>query len=192
MRFIALISLTVPFTGCAIFDDASAGDSASARWKVGDFGVDFQAGPRGRAERSYSYYRIRYTAAEVPLRELVMESAHSLDGFECVTNGDPKKWIRIIPDPSGKALLIEEEIPNDCGPCSNYLWVHMDSDDLMQGTYLQIPSKVTGPPGQGIDYEYPHVIAIDGNQIKFSHSSEAPVTRRIDLIEKSDRPTPPG
>lgn len=192
MRNIALISIAVTLTGCAIFDGASTGNSASARWRVGDFGVDFQAGPRGLAERSYSYYRIRYTAAEEPLRELVMESAHSLDGLACVTNGDPKKWIRIIPDPNGRALLIEEEIPNDCGPCSNYLWVHIGSNTLMQGTYLQLPSKVTGPPGQGIDYEYPQVIALDGNLLRYRYSSEAPVTQRIDLIEKSDRPRPPG
>jgi hypothetical protein len=122
---------------------------------------------------------------------MVMESAHTLGGFGSVTNGDPKNWIRIVQDPNGRALLIEEEIPNDCGPCSNYLWVHLDANGFIEGEYLRLPSKVTGPPG-GIDYEFPKVRSLDGDVLRYDYSTVVGVTKRIDQIEKSDRPTPPG
>ena len=192
MRIAALIPLAFSLLGCANSNRPSATNAASTEWKIGDFGVHFQAGPRGHEDRSYSYYQISYTASGEQERELVMESAHTLGGFNCVTNGEPKNWIRVVQDPNGKALLIEEEIPNDCGPCSNYLWVHLDSNGFVEGTYLRLPSKVTGPPGEGIDYEYPRVRSLEGNVLRYSYSVGAPVTKQIDQIEKSSRPTPPG
>ena len=108
-----------------------------------------------------------------------------------MTNGDPKNWIRVVQDPNGRALLIEEEIPNDCGPCSNYLWVHLEASGLIAGEYLRLPTEVTGPPG-GIDYEFPMVRSLDGDVLRYDYSTGAGVTKRIDQIERSDRPTPPG
>jgi hypothetical protein len=192
MRIAAVILLAFSLLGCANSIRPSATNAASTEWKIGDFGVRFQGGPRGQEDRSYSYYQISYTAAGQQERHLVMESAHTFGGFGSVTNGDPKNWIRIVRDPSGRALLIEEEIPNDCGPCSNYLWVHLDTNGFIEGTYLRLPSKVTGIPGGGIDYEYPTVLTLDGNTLRYGYSVGSPVTKRIDQIEKSDRPMPPG
>jgi hypothetical protein len=134
---------------------------------------------------------IRYTTRQQQERELVMESAHSDGGFNSVTNGDPKEWIRIIPDSNGRALLIEEEIPNDCGPCSNYLWVHLDAHGFLEGTYLQLPSEASGHTG-GIDYEYPKVRSLESNVLRYDYSRGAAVTTRIDSLVKTDRPQPPG
>jgi hypothetical protein len=191
MRIAALILLGFSLIGCANSNRPSGSSAASSDWKIGDFGVRFQAGPRGHEDRSYSYYQINHKAEGQQERELVMESAHSLGGFESVTNGAPKNWIRIVQDPSGRALLIEEEIPNDCGPCSNYLWIHLDANGFIEGTYLRLPSKVTGPPG-GIDYEYPEVRSLDGNILRYGYTVGSIVTKRIDQIEKADRPLPPG
>jgi len=191
MHIAALMLLTFSLIGCAHSNRPSESNTASTKWNTGDFGVGFQAGPRGEEGRSYSYYRISHKAAGQQERELVMESAHTLEGFGSVTNGDPKNWIRIVQDPNGLALLIEEQIPNDCGPCSNYLWVHLDAKGSIEGTYLRLPSMVTGPPG-GIDYEYPKVRSLDGNVLRYSYSVGATVTKRIDQIEKADRPLPPG
>ena len=151
----------------------------------------FQAGPQGEDGRSYSYYEIEHAARGQQERSLVMGSAHTLGGFSTVTNGDPRNWVRIVQDPSGRALLIEEEIPNDCGPCSNYLWVRLDANGFIEGKYLQLPSKVTGPPG-GIDYEYPKVRSLEGEVLRYDYSTGSSVTKRIDQIEKTDHPTPPG
>jgi hypothetical protein len=191
MRIAALILLTFALIGCANSNRPSASNATTTDWKIGDFEVRFQVGPRGEEGRSYSHYQISHKAAGQQERELVMESAHTLGGFGSVTNGNPKNWIRIVQDPSGRALLIEEEIPNDCGPCSNYLWVHLDTNGFIEGKYLRLPSKVTGPPG-GIDYEYPKVRSLDGTILRYDYTVGATVTKRIDQIEKADRPMPPG
>ena len=192
MRFGAITSLLILFLmGCATTIPRHGKSPTSAEWRKGDFHVRFQAGPRGQEGRTYSFYEITYTAAGQEERSVVMESAHSLGGFGSVTNGDPRNWIRIVQDPSGRALLIEEEIPNDCGPCSNYLWIHLDSNHLVEGEYLRLPSKVDGPPG-GIDYEYPKVRSLEGDVLRYDYSKGAGVTKRLDQLEKIDHPTPPG
>lgn len=192
MHIAAFILFALSLIGCANSNHPSATDAATSDWKMGDFGVRFLGGSRGEEGGSYSYYRISHKAAGQQERELVMESAHTPGGFGSVANGDPRKWIRIVQDPSGRALLIEEEIPNDCGPCSNYLWVHLDTNGFIEGRYLRLPSKVTGVPGEGIDYEYPTVLSLGGNTLRYGYSVGSPVTKRIDQIEKSDRPMPPG
>lgn len=120
-----------------------------------------------------------------------MESAHTENGFQSMTNGLPKNWIRIIADPNGKALLIEEDIPNDCAPCMNYLWVSSDSRGNLEGSYFGLPSKSTGDGG-GIDYEYPKVISLNSDLLKYKYSKGQPITKNIRTIKKADRPTPPG
>lgn len=192
MRFAAFTSLLIfLLIGCATTIPHRGEPPTTTTWTKGDFHVRFQAGPRGQADKSYSFYEITHAAAGQQERSIVMESAHSLGGFGSVTNGDPQNWIRIIQDPNGRALLIEEEIPNDCGPCSNYLWIHLDSNSFVEGEYLRLPSKVTGPP-EGINYEYPKVRSLDGDVLRYDYSTGGPVTKRIGQIEKSDRPTPPG
>ena len=192
MRIGAFIFLAFSLIGCANSSRPSPTSAASTEWKVGDFGVRFQAGPRGQEDRSYSYYQISHKAAGQQERELIMDSAHTLGGFGSVTNGDPKNWIRIVPDPSGRAFLIEEVIPNDCGPCTNCLWVHLDPNGFIEATYLRLSSKVTGTPGEGINYEYPTVHSLDGNTLRYGYTVGATVMKRIDQIEKADRPQPPG
>jgi hypothetical protein len=192
MRF-KIFTLLLVFTliGCAASKRPGADAPVTAIWKLENFRVQFQAGPTSSEGRSFSFYEITKTSPE-ELPSLVMESAHSLARFGSVTNGDPKYWIRIIEDSNAKALLIEEQIPNDCGPCLNYLWVRPDSNGYIRGTYLRLPSKVTGPPNAPIDYEYPKVRSLDGGVLRYDYSIGGTVTKRIDQIEKSDRPTPPG
>ena len=192
MRIAAVMLLAFSLVGCVHSHRSSAAGAASTDWKVGDFRVRFQAGPQGEDGRSYSYYQICHHAAGQQERERVMESAHTVEGLGSVTNGNPKNWIRIVQDPGGRALLIEEQIPNDCGPCSNYLWVLLDANGFLEGTYLRLPSKVTGIPGEGIDYEYPRVLSLTGDTLRYGYTVGSSVSRRIDQIEKSARPTPPG
>jgi hypothetical protein len=192
MRSAALTSLLILLlVGCATPIPSRREPPITTEWRKLDFHVRFQAGPRGQEGRSYSFYEITRASAGQEERSIVMESAHSLGGFGSVNNGDPEDWIRMVQDPNGRALLIEEEIPNDCGPCSNYLWVHLDSNGFIEGEYLLLPSKVTGPPG-GIDYEYPNVKFIDGDHLGYAYSTGDTVTKHISEIDKSDRPTPPG
>lgn len=183
--FVCLLS------GCATLLPRGREAPASAEWRAGDFHVRFQAGPRGPEGGTSSVYEITHAPQGQAGRRLVMASAHSLEGFQSVTNGDPKEWIRIVEDEGGRALLIEEEIPNDCGPCSNDLWVHVNADGSIDGAYLQLPSKVTGPPG-GIDYEYPKVLSLQGDMLRYSYSTGPVIAMPIGGIGKLDHPTPPG
>jgi len=191
MRAVVFALVVFSPIGCAPPPSPSGPAPTSATWKIGDFHVHFQAGPRGQEGRAYSYYEIKYSQKGGQERSLVMESAHTLEGFGCVTNGDPKNWIRMIEDPNRKALLIEEEIPNDCGPCSNFLLVQVDASGGVNGSYLQLPLKAKGPQG-GIDSEYPRVRALHGRFLKFDYSGGASVTQGVDEIDRSDSPTPPG
>jgi hypothetical protein len=191
MRIAIFIFLAFSLLGCTYSKRRLATHAASTAWKIGDFEVRFQPGPQGEEGKSYSHYQISYRVAGQQERELVLESAHTLQGFESVTNGDPKNWIRIVQDPRGRALLIEEDIPNECGPCSNYLWVYLEADGFIEGTYLRLPSKVTGPHG-GINYEYPKVRSLDGNILIYGYTVGDAITKQIDQIEKAASPLPPG
>ena len=193
MHTIAIASLLIfVLSGCATIIPTSEGAATKSEWKKGDFHVRFQAGPRGQDGLTYSFYEITHISVSKQEQKLVMGSAHS--DWPFVGSGidsRPEDYIRVIADPNSKAILIEEVIPNDCGPCSNYLWIHLDSSSFAVGDYLRLPSKVTGPP-EGIDYEYPKVRSLDGDVLRYDYSTGGTVTKRISQIEKSDRPTPPG
>jgi hypothetical protein len=120
-----------------------------------------------------------------------MESAHSEDGFQSVTNPSPRDWIRIVEDANGNAILIEEEVPNDVGPCSNYLWVRLDRYGFLRGEYLRLPSASTGSTG-GIHYEYPRVRTLSGEMLTYEFTGGERIQKKLHEIEKAERPMPPG
>ena len=174
--------------GC-VTSNRSSTSPLSTTWKTENFDIKFVAGSRDHTGRSFSYYEIKHTAAEPTL---VIGSGHCLDGLNSTKNRDPKNWTSIIGDPNGKALLIEEvSPPNDSGPFSNYLWVHMETPGYLVGTYLRLPPRSNGSTG-GVDYEYPRVHSINGDMLTFSYGSEAAIKRSIGRIEKADEPLPPG
>lgn len=190
-RLTTILLLAFSLAGCTTPSSSSGTPPTSAAWSQGNFHIQFQAGPRGENGRSYSYYQIHHTAPGGPEYALTTESAHTLDGFGCVTNGDPKNWIRIIPDPNGKAFIIEEEIPNDCGPCSNFLYVRLVPDGSLKATYLQLPMQAIGPMG-GIDSEFPKIRSLSGNLLTYQYSTGPSVTKPVDQIDSTNHPTPPG
>ncbi|NQW99537.1 hypothetical protein HQ447_02675 [bacterium] len=55
MRVAAFVFLAFSPIGCANSNRPSATNAASTEWKIGDFGLRFQAGPRGQEDRSYSH-----------------------------------------------------------------------------------------------------------------------------------------
>ena len=185
----SIVVFAIGLASCSTTGAPSSSSPTSAQWRTRNFKVTFQAGPRER--RSFSYYHISHTSENGLERERVMESAHSPAGFQSVTNGDPKNWIRVFEDPNGKALIIEEEIPNDCAPCSNYMWVGFDGEGFITGIYLRLPSAITGP-SEGIDYEYPKVQALQGQSLIYRYSTGKVVRSNLQEIEIADSPLPPG
>jgi len=132
-----------------------------------------------------SFYQIKVKTGAQQERNLVMASAHTLEGLR---GSDPRKWIRMIQDPSGKALLLEDEVPNDCTPCSNYLWIRLSSHDSLEGTYLDLPTKRTGLT----EYENPRVHSLQGDILTYSYTTGRPVSRKLENLKTMDKPTPPG
>jgi hypothetical protein len=174
--------------GC-VTSNRSSNSPLSTTWKTENFDIKFVAGSRDQTGRSFSYYEINHSAAKPTL---VIGSGHCLDGLNGATNRNPKKWTRVIEDPNGNALLIEEvSPPNDCGPVSNYLWVRLIPPGYLEGTYLRLPSKSRGSEG-GVDYEYPKVNSLSGDVLTFRYGTEAAISRSIEKVEKADEPLAPG
>ena len=176
--------------GCASTDRPRKQAAVRTEWHQGKFHVRFEAGSRTAGTRWTASYRIEHADAGPP-RPLVLPSAHSLDGFASVVNANPRDWIRLIAAADGSSLLIEEEIPNDCGPCTNYLLVRPDAHANLTGTWLRLPSKATGHNG-GINEEFPRVRSIEGRVLVFSFSDGAIVRATIESIDKGEGPVPPG
>jgi hypothetical protein len=185
-----ILPLFLFLNSCSTRHQANQPNPITAHWDTKNFSVHFQAGPRDIEGRSYSFYQIIRKSPNHSGDRLVMESAHSTRGFESNDLNHPEDWARVIADPNGEALIIEEDIPNDCAPCKNYLWVNSDSNGNLEGTYFSLPSKSTG--NGGIDYHYPKVISLNGDLLKYQYKTGQPITKNVQSIEKADRPTPPG
>jgi hypothetical protein len=192
MQILIVISFgLISLVGCKTTVPTSLDAPTKLEWRKGRFDLSFRAGVQGFDHESSFFYEITYLDDEQRTQKVVMESAHGVDGFRSANWGDPQKWIRMVEDPNGKALLIEEVIPNDCGPSSNYLFAHLEFNGVLKGVYLQLPSKVTGPP-EGINYEYPYVRSLDGDFLTYDYRRGPTVTKCITQIEQTENPTPPG
>ena len=182
---------TALLVGCTAPDRPRPAADVATEWQLAGFHVRFTAGPRRPEERTAAAYQITCTDAAAPGHPLVMASAHSLDRFASVTNADPREWIRLVAAPDRRSLLIEEEIPNDCGPCANHLLVRVGCDGALAGTWLRLPSRTTGAPG-GIDEDLPRVRALDGETIVFGYSDGSTVRTSIARVPTGYGPVPPG
>jgi hypothetical protein len=190
-KFSIASSLLFFITACSTTTQDPQKSPPSMEWNKGNFHVRFQAGPRGELASSFSFYEVTYAPADEEKEIIVRGSALTNDSLGCVSNGHPNDFIRIIEDPSGKAILIEEEIPNDCGAITNYLWIHQDKvGDMLQGDYLQLPDEPAAPYEEA-ENDCPKVEMIDGDILRYRHSTGSRFTRRISEIEKTKRPTMP-
>ena len=161
----------------------------SGRWKTQKFTIGFRAGPRAFGDRAFSYYEVSKLSGGAG-SYLVIESAESIGSFQCVTNGDPKNYIRIIEDPEGGSLLIEEDVPNEIGPCRNYILVSADENGFLRHKYLKLPERSigTGP----VNSEFPTVTRLRGSALTYRYSDRKEFTREIKDFPTDTKPTPPG
>ncbi len=185
----SLLSLLF-FSSCASIPQA-APKNTSATWKVAPFSVSFQAGPHANTEekhRSFSCYRIeRKLAKFTHLSSLVLESALSSDSFSS-PNDKLSDFISIYASATGNSLLIQEIVPNDCAPCSNYLLVQVIDDELIYH-YLELP---TIQPSE-TDYENAYVTAISDKDVTYRYSNGTRGTRSFARSKSSEnRVTFPG
>lgn len=122
---------------------------------------------------------------------LIIASEHSTGGFASATNPEPENHIAVFQDAEAEAVLIQETIPNDCGPCTNYLWIRPAGPTAFTNSYLQLPERSRGDH-QGIDSEFPDVLSLRDGVLSYRYSSGPKVTVKVDSVPTSPAPTPPG
>lgn len=119
-----------------------------------------------------------------------IESSMSIWHFQQHPESKPEEHIRIFTSTSGRTLLIEEDVPNDCGPCWNHVLVRFEEDEL-SATYLEIPERVT--PKTEVFGHTPRVLKITDEQMTYGYADGTRVSEPFDKRIKTDqRPKPPG
>lgn len=187
---VVLLLGAVGLSGCASRDQLLAPSSPTA-WEAEDFTVRFVAGQRTFGT-GYPPSRYEVTPSRLGKSgQLTIGSQHSTGGFGAVVNPAPANYIRILQDPHAESLLIQETIPNDCGPCSNYIWIRPAGSDAFTFTYLQLPERSSGT-GNGIDSEFPDVVSLRGGTLTYQYPTGSPVRSKIERIPTLKGPTPPG
>jgi hypothetical protein len=186
-----ILLLSAYVVGGCVSTSQLAPSAGSSSWKSEGFSVQFFAGPKSfEDQKSTSRYEVIPTRLG-SIGRLIVSSAHSTGGFESVTNPAPTNYIKVLPDSKSEALIIQETIPNDCGPCTNYIWIRPDGPTRFTHSYLQLPSRTTGPPG-GIDYEFPEVVSLHNGQLTYRYTKGSAITVRAELVPGAKEPTPPG
>jgi hypothetical protein len=189
---LTIIALAIALGGCAdrIQPARAAGNTAHS-WQAGKFTVSFQAGPKpfgAGPQRSFSYYVVtRKLLAYSGPASLAIESAHAAESFQRNPKSKPADFIRVFISASGNTLLIQEEIPNDCADCLNYIVVAVRGSEMTY-EYLNLPSA----PAE-VEAEAARVISISDTDITFGYADGRTLTRPLKSVTKADqRPEFPG
>jgi hypothetical protein len=168
--------------------------NAAHTWKRAPFVVQFIAGPKGDLDGhsfSYSSYQVsrKFEKYSVPT-DLVIQSAMDIHHFQWNSKAQPTDYIKLFTSRSGNTLLIEENIPNDCGPSWNHILVVTAADD-MEYEYLDLPSRVTK---QTEVFGFtPEVLSISDTQITYRYSDGTTISEDLKQHAKRDkRPNYPG
>ena len=196
MQYFSRISLKVcsflvPLSGCA--PKAALApvvvNVGATSWQTDTFFVNFNAGERlpGKKHSSSLYEVVSRTSK----KKLFVQSAHSTHGFESASDY-PTNYVKIIPDTNGTALLIEEIIPNDCSPCSNYIWIRSNTTSEMEHSYLQLPTTTNSGVGEPEEEYYPTIISLTNGILKYKFPNGKVTTANAIKIQSLDEPTPPG
>lgn len=179
-------------SGCAGTSVPEPKQASPVNWKTSRYAISFTPGPKDSLHtgKTFSYYRI--ALLDAPSGELTLPSAHSTGGFGTVTNPDPKNWIRLIEDPENSALVIEETIPNDCGPCTNYLLVEPDAErrEWLQHRYFKLPERSSGTGG--IDSAFPTITSLRDGRVEYQYPNSPVEQRSVRSLPTEAAPTPPG
>lgn len=188
-RIILLLSACL-FCGCVSPTRLAAPKSPNS-WETERFTVRFHAGPRSlEDQKTTSWYEVIPTRLGSKGR-LIVRSEHSTGGFACVNHPAPANHIKVLPDSKSEALVIQETIPNDCGPCTNYIWIRSDGPKTFNHSYLQIPERPTGA-SDGNGSEFPEVVSIRDGRLTYRYSTGSAITVEAGSLPSAQEPTPPG
>jgi hypothetical protein len=176
--------------------------NSQAHWKKGGFTIVFQAGPvsfgghdkLGRM-RSYSYYKIsrRFPGDNYPCSILV-ESPQDIAYFRERPKSKPADYIKVFTGTSGRTLLIAENVPNESGPCNNYILVRIEAEESrLKFDFLRFPDGEGGdvigvPTSVG-----PEITKMTDTGLTYRYRDGKSRTRNFaELIKREQIPTFPG
>ena len=170
-------------------------------WKLGHYQIRFAAGPTKPlaegGQMSFSTYSVIYQKeGEVPLTE-VASSAMDIDMLVHSPRLELTDHIGVWASPLERWLLIKEDVPNDCGPCANFVLFER-LDEELKVTYPRLPTwqppvkPIKGGAIPPIWSEYPEIIKITEDEIEFQFSNKLPQSIKIRDAPKKEGVTFPG
>lgn len=166
-------------------------------WQAGSYEVKFAAGPLDvhddDGHKSHSTFAVtRFREGQAPITK-VATSAINMGAFEALTFTIPDV-VKVFLSPSERYLLISEDVPNETGPCSNFLLFEVVGDEL-RSSYLKIPrwlpplgSHEVRPP---IENDLPTILRLTDDQIEFNYAGKHSQSLRISAIPKASRESYP-
>jgi hypothetical protein len=174
----------------------SSASNSTATWIAAGAKVTFRAGPwkqeSGDLPRSFSSYEILHQVNGMTVSTAI-ESAQWADYFKHSPGASSAKFIRLFASESGKTLLIQEEIPNDCAPCTNHILVRLNSEELAH-VYLELPTQDPKPGEENsMEFDQPaEVISITDHSVTYNYPGRRKETTEFSKLPSAKRPTFPG
>jgi hypothetical protein len=188
-----LWAVALLLAGCRGLRVAKEEAGSAVAWMAGNYAVEFRLGTGTPVAEGYepSVYRICHRGMGGVREAVEAVSAHSAQGFASVVDGDPRSHIRLVVDKAGEVLVIEEDIPNDCGPCRNFLLVRTGASGGPEVLYLAVPER-----GQGImaatSGEYPSVETVFAEGMVVRYAGSGPETVWFRFLPSREAPQWPG
>ena len=122
-----------------------------------------------------------------------IESAHRAEYFKHSPGASAEEFIHLFTSKTGRTLLIQEAIPNDCAPCSNHILVRLDSEDS-DHVYLELPTR-DPEPGKEDTMNFDQtaeVISITDRVVTYKYPNGRKETAEFSKLPSAKRPTFPG
>ena len=154
-------------------------------WQIAATRIKFEAGSYGSDEsgrpRSGTFYQVHHAASQVKIG-----SALGINPDET-----SEKPIRILASASGSTIAIEEEVPNDCSPCSNYILLK-PGPGKTSFKYIRPPEPPAAGQKKDVYDAEPRIISLSDDLIRFRYSTGYEREEKIEDLKVEARPTFPG
>jgi len=165
--------------------------TSSLEWRNAKWTVSLQRQPYRQSEPApnylASYYLITFQGAGKPI---TLRATSAFDDDRQYTSDDRVATnLELLADPSSDTLLIHEAIPNDCCPCDNYLLVRKSANRL-EPRWLRIPSRLISKTDE-FETE-PTIVAITNDTLWYRFADQKVEKVKIDTLEATTGPLPPG
>lgn len=177
--------------------------SATYQWKLPKFTVQFKAGPitydtEGRAT-PHSTYEVVYHESPKFKWSTVANSSLDIETFQSGSGFRIPEQTHLVLSDSGSSLLIQEDVPNDGSPCSNYILLQPTENGLAF-SYLNLPRQTPKSPIQSnmgmlvyapIYQWLPTVTSISDKTLHYQYPDGEKGVLKISQIPRSESPAFP-